>query len=396
MVDAAGGGAGAAAGDGGDGGRRGALRAGRHPREDPGQGPAGAAADGRRRPQLRRDALVHAARRQRPHRGVARVPGRRDRRGVLPRGRRHPVGRDLRVQGSRGRHRPGDPGCAQARRRHLPGGRRPGPLRALLARDAGGRGAGCACARRQAAGRHQRRPGRPGRVPVRRDGWRQPGHPGRAGGSAGRRQHHRDRLPALRGAEGDHHRHPFQRARAAWPPGRVRGQGRAPRRPAAGRAGRGRGCGGRGRRRRHRAHLRHRAGRRRDRGARRLRPAPGRGRADEPRPRGRGGGRRRLGAAPAVGARRAAAGGTPLRRAQRRAGGAGPAAPGDPWRRRGRTRRPHPGRRAGRACRAGSRAARRTRQAAGRRLAGGCGDRRDHRARGCAAVQRRARRGVHP
>ena len=93
------------------------------------------------------------------------------------------------------------------------------------------------------------------------------------------------------------------------------------------------------------AHLRHRAGRRRDRGARRLRPAPGRGRADEPRPRGRGGGRRRLGVAPAVGARRAAAGGTPLRRAQRRAGGVGPASPGDPWRRRGRTRRPHPGRR---------------------------------------------------
>ena len=45
----------------------------------------------------------------------------------------------------------------------------------------------------------------------------------------------------------------------------------------------------------------------------------------------------------------------------------------------------HPDERAGRACSVET-AARRTRQAAGRRLASRCGDRRDHRARGCAAV----------
>jgi hypothetical protein len=64
----------------------------------PGKVQPGPAADGRRRPQLRCHALVHEAGRQRPHRGVAGVAGRRDRRGILQRGRWHQIGRDLRVQ----------------------------------------------------------------------------------------------------------------------------------------------------------------------------------------------------------------------------------------------------------------------------------------------------------
>ena len=227
--------------------RRGALRADAQRSEDAGQGPA-PAADGRRRPQLRRDALVHAARRQ-PHRGAARVPGRREI------GERSSTARSAASSRSR-------PSCSRIAR--PPTDQRSWPRSNAPTGSSGGWRPTHTCA--SGAGRRWlRRWMRMSAPPASR--WPAPtlawpsrastctarwtaaaGHPGRAGGPAGR-QHPSRPTTALRRAEGiitDTH---FSE-RGRQPPGRVRGQGRhLAGRPLV-RAGRGRGRGGRGRRRR--------------------------------------------------------------------------------------------------------------------------------------------------